>query len=96
MPSDPLDKHKSIDRRVLSVRDIRGVVTRRCGGTRARREAEHTAPLALPGRSWRPGNLAEMRVLGPTGSPQVQVSGVIPHRIPTDKTAFPGTGRHRC
>jgi hypothetical protein len=34
-------------------------------GYLSQREGEHTAPLALPRRSWRPRNLAEMRVLGP-------------------------------
>ena len=154
-------------RRVLPVRDIRGVVTHRCGGARvggrqvsrllagvsrpvvstpqARQQRDrvaagldtghtgHTghyagarlpvvrdsihdprelastlkfAPRSNPAgttrcwhlrrRSWRPANLAELRVLGPTEFPQVRVSGVVPHRIPTDKTAFPGTRRHGC
>ena len=62
----------------------------------SQREGERTAPLALPRRSWRPGNLAELRVLGPTEFPQVRAYGVVPHRIPTDETAFPGTRRHGC
>jgi FixJ family two-component response regulator len=43
--------------------------------------------LALPRRSWRPGNLAELRVPGPTESPQVRVRAVVPHRIPTQQIA---------
>src|SRR5690242_4781459 len=32
----------------------------------------------------------------PTKIPQVRVSGGIPHKNPTDTTAFPGTRRHTC
>jgi len=76
-----------IGRRVLCVRDIPGVVTRRCGYLASKR-GEHSVPLVLPGCSWRSGNLAELRVL-------------VPHRIPTSPvrgggfpTESPRTRRH--
>jgi hypothetical protein len=151
-------------RRVLSVRDIPGVVTRRCGVPRvggrrvsrlvagvsgpvvrapqarqqrdrvaARLDIGHTGALAgarLPvvrdsthdpqelastlkfasrlnpagtTRRWllrrrrlRRGKLVELRAVAPRESPQVRVRGAVPHTIPTDETAFPGTRRHGC
>jgi hypothetical protein len=32
----------------------------------------------------------------PTEIPQVRAASGVPHRFPTDKTAFPGTRRHTC
>jgi len=32
----------------------------------------------------------------PTEIPQVRAAAALPHRFPTDKTAFPGTRRHTC
>jgi hypothetical protein len=61
-----------------------------------RHPAVGAALPALPGCSWRLGNLGELRVPGPTESPQVRFRGAVPHRIPTDETAFPGTRRHGC
>src|ERR1035441_9723798 len=55
--------------------------------------ARRAAPLALPGCSWSPGSLVEL-CPRPTESPQVRVCGVVPHRIPTDETAFPRSEEH--
>jgi len=82
-------------RRVLAVRGIPGAITRRCGVPESAGGGAHPA-VGIARALLAAGNLAKLRVHGPTESPQVRVSGAVPHRIPTDKTAFPGTRRHGC
>lgn len=52
--------------------------------------AEETGPVACLRESLVPAH----RV--PTEIPRVRVQDSVPHKIPTDDTALPGTRRHEC